>query len=117
MNLDEALAKDAELRTKLLATIAGKYEIDFKAIAKVEVCMLGNWLYGEAERKFQFVKSYQPCVDAHAAYHAEMDKVARQISLGEYANAEAMLANGTPCSKAFVAMVAAARQLKKDAKL
>ena len=56
-------------------------------------------------------------VDAHAAFHAEMEKVVRQINLGEYETAEAMLANGTPCAKAFVAMVSAVRQLKKDAKL
>lgn len=117
MNLDEALAKDAELRQKLLAAIAGKYQLDTKAIAKVEVCELGNWLHGEAERKFPFVKSYQPAVDAHAVFHAEMEKVARQINLGEYETAQAMLASGTPCAKAFVAMVNAVRQLKKDARL
>ncbi len=117
MNLEEALAKDGELRAKLLAAIAGKYELDAKAIAKVDACMLGNWLHGEAERKFPFVKSYRPCVDAHAAFHAEVEKVVRQINLGEYEQAQAMLANGTPCAKAFVAMVGAVAQLKKDAKL
>lgn len=117
MNLDEALVKDGELRQKLLAAIAGKYQLDAKAVAKVDACALGNWLHGEAERKFPFVKSYRPCVDAHDAFHAEVEKVVRQINLGEYEQAEAMLANGTPCSKAFVAMVAALRQLKKDARL
>lgn len=117
MNLDEALVKDGELRPKLLAAIAGKYQLDAKAVAKLDACVLGNWLHGEAESKYPFVKSYRPCVDAHAAFHAEMEKVVRQINLGEYAQAEAMLASGTPCSKAFVAMVAAVRQLKKDAKL
>lgn len=117
MNLDEALIKDGELRPKLLAAIAGKYQLDAKAVGKLDACTLGNWLHGEAERKFPFVKSYQPCVDAHAAFHAEMEKVVRQINLEEYVQAEAMLASGTPCAKAFVAMVAAVRQLKKDAKL
>lgn len=117
MNLNEALAKDGELRGKLLAAIVGKHQLDTKGIAKVDSCMLGNWLHGEAERKFPFVKSYRPCVDAHAAYHAEMEKVARQINLGEYEQAEAMLANGSACAKAFVAMVTALAQLKKDARL
>jgi len=117
MNLEEALAKDGEMRPKLLAAIAGKYQLDAKSIAKVDACMLGNWLHGEAERKFPFVKSYQPCVDAHDAFHAEMEKVVRQINLGEYEQAEAMLASGTPCAKAYVGMVAALRELKKDAKL
>lgn len=117
MNIDEALVKDGELRAKLLAAIAGKYQLDAKAMAKVDACMLGNWLHGEAERKFPFVKSYRPCVDAHAAFHAEVEKVVRQINLGEYEQAEAMLAGGTPCAKAFVALVAALKQLKKDARL
>lgn len=117
MNLDEALVKEGELRKKLLAAIAGKYQIDPKSIVRVEACVLGNWLHGEAERRFPFVKSYRPCVDAHAAFHAELEKVVRQINLGEYEQAEAMLANGTPCAKAFVGLVAALRQLKQDAKL
>lgn len=117
MNLEEALTKEMEFRSKLLAAIDGKYEIDIRTIAKVDICMLGNWLHGEAERKFPFVKSYPPCLDVHAAFHAELEKVARQVNLGEYEQAQAMLANGSPCTKAFLALVAAVRQLKKDAML
>ncbi|HEY0846584.1 MAG TPA: hypothetical protein VGE12_14530 [Noviherbaspirillum sp.] len=117
MNVDDALVKEGELRTKMLAAIDGKYQLDAKALAKVDACTLGNWLHGEAERKYPFVKSYQPAADAHGAFHAELEKVARQINLGEYDEAKAMLASGTPCAKAFVAMVNAVRQLKKDAKL
>ncbi|HJV86250.1 MAG TPA: chemotaxis protein [Noviherbaspirillum sp.] len=117
MNIEEAVVKDGELRAKLLAAIAGKYQLDAKAMAKVDACMLGNWLHGEAERKFPFVKSYRPCVDAHTAFHAEVEKVVRQINLGEYEQAEAMLASGTPCAKAFVTLVTALKQLKKDARL
>jgi hypothetical protein len=117
MNLDEALVQEGELRKKLLAAIGGKYQLDPKSISKVEACVLGNWLHGEAERKFPLMKSYQPCIDAHTAFHAELEKVVRQINLGEYEQAEAMLANGTPCAKAFVGLVAALRQLRKDAKL
>jgi len=117
MNLEEALAKEGETRPKLLAAIAAKHELDPKGAGKVDACVLGNWLHGEAERKFPFVKSFQPCVDAHDAFHAEVEKVVRQINLGEYENAQAMLASGTPCTKAFIAMVAAVRKLKADAKL
>ena len=117
MNVDEAVVKEGELRHKLLGAIAGKHELDTKAVGRTDTCALGNWLHGEAERKFPFVKSYRPCLDAHAAFHAEMEKVARQINLGEYEQAQAMLASGTPCAKSFVAMVAAVREFKKDAKL
>jgi hypothetical protein len=117
MDLEEALAKEMETRPKLLSAIDAKHELDPKAAGKVDACMLGNWLHGEAERKFPFVKSFQPCVDAHDAFHAEVEKVVRQINLGEYEQAKAMLASGTSCTKAFIAMVAAVRQLKTDAKL
>jgi hypothetical protein len=117
MNVEEALAKEGEIRNKLLAAISGKYPLKAAAVGKVDICMLGNWLLGEAESKFPFVKSYGPCVEAHAAFHAELEKVVRQINLGEYEQARAMLANGTPCTKSFVTMVGAVRQFKKDAML
>lgn len=117
MNLDEALVQDGELKQKLLAAIAGKHQIDARSVAKVDVCSLGNWLHGEAESKFPFVKSYRPCVEAHDAFHAEVEKVVRQINLGEYEQATAMLGGGTPCTKAFIAMAGAVRQLKTDAKV
>jgi len=117
MDLELALVKDKEMRDKLLAAIAGKYPLDAASVAKVDLCMLGNWLRGEAEQKFPFVKTYGACVEAHDAFHAELEKVVRQINLGEYEQAQAMLTNGTPCTKAFIAMVGAVRQFKKDAKL
>ena len=117
MNLEDALAKEMELKPKLLGWITGKYELDPKSVARVDACKLGGWLHGEAELKFSFVKSYRPCVEAHDAFHAEIEKVARMIALGEHAQAQAMLGNGTPCTKAFVAMVGAVRQFKADAKL
>src|SRR5215469_7714079 len=117
MNLEEALAKEGELRNKLLAAINGKYELDPKSVSKTDICMLGNWLHGEAETKFPFVKSYAPCVEAHTHFHAELAKVARQINLKEFEQAAAMLGKDSSCTQAFLAMVAATRQFKKDAKL
>jgi len=117
MNLEDALAKEMEIKSKLLAAISGRYELDPKGMSKVDACVLGNWLHGEGEGKFPFVKSFSPCVEAHDAFHAEVEKIVRQINLGEYEQAQAMLANGTPCTRAFVAMVGAVRRLKKDAKL
>lgn len=117
MNLDEALAADAAMRPKLLQAIAQKHQLDSRAIGKVDVCQLGGWLHGEAMVRCQFLKSYRPCVEAHDAFHGELEKVARQINLGEYEDGTAMLASGTACTKAFLSMVAALRQLKAEAKL
>ncbi|NEX63949.1 chemotaxis protein [Noviherbaspirillum galbum] len=117
MNIDEAVVKEGELRGKLLAAIAAQHHLDGKSISKLDVCMLGNWLHGEGERKYPFVKSFKPCVEAHSAFHAELEKVVRQINLGEYEQAKTMLAGGTPAAKAFVALVQAVAQVKKDARL
>ena len=117
MNLEDALAKDGEMRARMLAAIANQHQLDAKAVAKLDACALGNWLHGEGERKFKFLKNFQPAVDAHAAFHSEVEKVVRQINLGEYEQAKAMLSNGTPCTRAFVTMVATVRALKTEAKL
>jgi hypothetical protein len=117
MNLEEALAKDGEAKAKLLAAIKENHQLDAKAFARTDVCMLGNWLHGEGERKYQFLKSYKPCVEAHAAFHAEVEKVVRQVNLREQEQVQAMLANGAPCTKAFISLVIAVRNLKAEAKL
>ena len=117
MNLDEALSKDMELKTKFLAAIAGKQKLDVASISKADACGLGNWLYGEGERKYKFLKAYKPCIEAHAAFHALAGKVVRQINLGEYADAEAMLTDNTAYAKAIDALDASVKALKKDARL
>lgn len=117
MTLDDALARDKELKARFLAVIAAKQQLDNGTIAKVDVCALGHWLYGEGERKYKFLKAYKPCVDAHAAFHALAGKVARQINLGEYAAAEAALADDTPYAKAMSTVEATVQALKRDAKL
>lgn len=117
MNLDDAIAKDKELKEKFIAAIAAKAQLDAAIIGKPDRCVLGNWLYGEAERKYPFLKSYKPCVEAHAAFHAQAGKVVREINGGEYADAQAMLGDNTAYSKAFNALEAAVSLLKKDAKV
>lgn len=117
MNLDEALAKDKELKDKFLVAIAAKAQLDAMIIGKADRCILGNWLYGEAERKYPFLKSYKPCLDAHAAFHVQAAKVVRQINGGEYADAQALIADNSAYAKSFAALEAAVMQFKKDAKL
>ena len=117
MNLDEALAKDKELKEKFLAAIAAKAQLDAVIIGKSDRCTLGNWLHGDGERKYPFLKSFKPCVEAHAAFHAQAAKVVRQINGKEYADAEAMVGDNTAYSKSYAALEAAIVLLKKEAKL
>ena len=117
MNLDDAIAQDKALKEKFLAAIATKVQLDATVIGKADRCILGNWLYGEAERKYPFLKAYKPCLEAHAAFHVQAGKVARQINCGEYADAEAMIGANTAYAKAWDALEVAAKLLKKDVKL
>lgn len=117
MTPDEAFLKDMELKAKLRTAIADKQPLDAVTIAKVDVCTLGNWLYGEGERRCQFMKTYKPCLDAHTEFHAQAAKVVQMINLGEYKTAESMMAENSPFLKAYSALGTAYLALKKDGKL
>jgi hypothetical protein len=117
MDLRAAYEEDKALKEKFTAAIESKWQLDAAIISKGDRCTLGNWLHGEAERRCQFLKSYKPCVAAHDEFHTQAAKVARQINLGEYDAARAMLEGGTPFSKALAILGTTLIQLKKDAKI
>ena len=117
MDLRAAYEEDKSLKEKFLAAIESKWQLDVSIISKADRCTLGNWLHGEANRKYQFLKSYKPCMEAHDEFHTQAAKVARQIKLGEYESARAMLEGGTPFSKSLVILGTTLIQLKKDAKI
>lgn len=117
MDLRAAYEEDKSLREKFIEAIETKWKFDTAIISRGDRCTLGAWLHGEAERKYKFLKSYKPCTDAHDEFHTQATKVARQINLEEFDNASAMLAGGTPMSKALANLGATLIQLKKDARL
>lgn len=117
MTPDEAFLKDMELKAKLHTAISEKQILNESTIAKVDACTLGNWLYGEGERRCQFMKTYKPCLDAHTEFHAQAAKVVQMIKMGEYKTAETMIAQNSPFLKAYSALGAAYLALKKDGKL
>ncbi|MET3108441.1 hypothetical protein AAKU67_002989 [Oxalobacteraceae bacterium GrIS 2.11] len=117
MDLRAAYEEDKGIKDKFVAAIESKWQLDASIISKADRCGLGNWLHGEADRKFKFLKSYKPCMDAHDEFHTQAAKVARQINLAEYDAALAMLQSGTPFSKSVIALGSALIQLKKDAKI
>jgi len=117
MDLRAAYEEDKALKDKFVAAIESKWQLDAPIISKADRCVLGNWLHGEADRKYKFLKSYKPCMEAHDEFHTQAAKLARQINLGEFDAARAMLENGSPFSKSLAALGLALIQLKKDAKL
>ena len=117
MDLRAAYEEDKALKDKFVEAIESQWKLDASLISKADRCTLGNWLHGEADRKFKFLKSYKPCMEAHDEYHTQAAKVARQIQIGEYDSARTMLEGGTPYSKSLAILGATLIQLKKDAKI
>ncbi|PRC91674.1 CZB domain-containing protein [Solimicrobium silvestre] len=117
MDLRTAYESDKELKDQFIMAIEANAQVDATVIMKSDRCALGVWLHGEAERKFKFLSSYKPCMEAHEAFHAQAAKVARQINLGEHTSARSMLADGTPYAKACSSLGSALIMLKKDAKI
>lgn len=117
MNLDTAIQAHAEWKLKLRSAIQKKEPVDAATISTDKACALGKWLHGEAKATYSGLASYAACVDKHASFHREAGKVATAINAAKYAEADAMLASGTPYGAASNAVGMAVLGLRKEAKL
>ncbi|MFZ6689665.1 CZB domain-containing protein [Undibacterium sp. SXout11W] len=115
MDLSNAIAKHSEWKTKLRSAVAKQETLDAATISKDHCCDLGKWLHWEAKANFGNMTSYTECIKKHAAFHVEAGKVATSINAKKCAEAEAMLAGGTPYASASSAIGVAILHLKKDA--
>lgn len=114
MNLDSALQKHAEWKTKFRTAISNKEMLDDLTIAKDNCCELGKWLYGESEALYGMLESHKNCKAKHKIFHMEAGKIATTINLKKYTEAEAMLGANTPYNKASNETGIAIVQLKKE---
>lgn len=117
MDLDQALAKHAEWKTRLLAAIASDETLDTATIAKDNCCELGKWLHADARARFGTMASHANCVAKHAKFHIEASKVAAAINTRKYADAQTMLGSGTAYAYASSAVQVAISNLKTEAGL
>ena len=117
MNLDNAIAAHAEWKTKFRSAIQKKEQLDATTISMDNKCPLGQWLHGEAKGQYSRLTSYGTCVAKHAEFHRCAGKVAARINAGNFAEAEAMLANDTPYAAASSAVGVAIIGLRKEAKI
>ncbi len=114
MDLDDAIARHAEWKTKFRRAISGHETMDAATISGDSACQLGKWLHGEAKMKFATHDAYTECVAKHAAFHAEAGKVAQTINQKKFVEAEAMLNAGTAYAGASSAVGVAIMRLKKE---
>lgn len=117
IDLSNALEAHAEWRYRLRAAIVGKRRLDAEMVARDDACPLGKWLHGEAKEQYWALKSYERCVAEHARFHAQAGKVAEAINAGEYARAQAMIANESAYTAASLSVGAAIKALEIEAAL
>jgi len=117
MDLDNAVAKHAEWKTKFRTAINKQEQIDAIAISKDNCCDLGKWLHSEARSKFSALDSYKECIAKHANFHIEAGKIASAINAKKYLEAEAMMTSGTAYATSSSAVGVAIIKLKKQANL
>lgn len=115
MDLNQAVERHTEWKTKFRLAISKKESMDAEVISKDNCCDLGKWLHGDSKPTLGKLASHAECVKKHALFHVEAGKVARAINAKKYAEAEAMLNPNTPYWNASTAVVAAILHLKKEA--
>lgn len=117
MDLNNAVHKHAEWKTKLRSAISKHEQMDVATLAKDNCCELGKWLHGEARAKFSQLVSHGECIQKHAAFHVEVAKVATAVNAKKFAAAEAMLEAGTAYARISSALSVAFIRLRKEADL
>lgn len=117
MDLDNAVAKHSEWKTKFRVAIAKQETMDAATISKDNCCDLGKWLHSEGKSQFGHLTSHVECVQKHAVFHKEAGKVAAEINAKKFAQAEAMIVSGTPYAKISMEVGVAISRLKKEANL
>lgn len=115
MNLDDAVKKHTEWKTKFRSAIAKKETMDAATISKDNCCELGKWLYGEGKDQHGKLASLADCTAKHKLFHVEAGKVAAAINAKKFTEAEAMLNAGTPYFSASSEVGVAIMRLKKEA--
>ena len=114
MDLNIAIQKHAEWKTKFRSAMMKQEQMDIAVIAKDDCCDLGKWLHGDAKNQYSQLASHAECVKKHAEFHGEAGKVALAINNKKYTEAEAMLATGSTYANASSMVAGAIMRLKKE---
>jgi hypothetical protein len=115
MDLEAAIGKHAEWKTKFRNAMSKHEQMDAASIAKDNCCELGKWLHGEGKTHYGRLASLTACVQKHALFHTEAGKVAAAINAKKFDEAEAMLGSGTGYTHASSDVGVAIMKLRKEA--
>lgn len=117
MDLNSAVATHAKWKILLRSAIYKQEDLNADSIAQDDLCELGKWLHDDAKTRFGHLPSYADCVTAHAAFHAEAARVAREINAKRFSVAERMLDQEMGYALASSSVTAAIIRLKAEAAL
>jgi methyl-accepting chemotaxis protein len=117
MDLNLAIQKHAQWKFKFAAAVRSNEPLDVATISKDNCCEFGIWLYGDAKNQFQKLPAYVNCLSSHAEFHTAAGKVAAAINAKKTAEAEAMMAAGSPFSETSKKVSVAIIELKNAAKM
>ena len=113
MNFDDAIQAHAGWKIKLAVYLKHPDgTINSGEVSTDNRCLLGQWLHGEAKKKFFPLQEYQTLMTEHARFHRIAGKIAGQADSGQVVNTEAVLGNDSEFAKASLSVIKAIRTLK-----
>ena len=94
-NFDEAIKAHLQWKVTLRKAIADRQPLDSNTLCRDDRCRLGQWIHGPGGVKWGTRPSFTALRDMHANFHQAAGEVARQISSGQYDQAERLLGSGS----------------------
>jgi hypothetical protein len=94
MNFDGAIQAHTDWKLRLLSYCRGKTteKIDLQTLRKDNVCVLGQWLYGEG-RRYGAEPGFEELREIHAAFHQSAATIAAMVDHGQAPAAAALLSS------------------------
>ena len=111
MRIEEAINAHTDWKIRLRWAISERSTVDIEDISSEETCEFGKWLEREFAVHIKSSSAYEECVRAHAKFHQEAARVAGLINSKSYSEAEQLLGQETPYSRASLEVVHTAKKL------
>lgn len=115
MDLNEAIRAHSDWKIKLRSAINQRSRLDVAGIARDNLCLLGQWLHGEARQSHGALDAHRNCLRTHANFHREAARVATLINAGDYQGAEVALEAANGFTRASSEVTAAILALMRQA--
>lgn len=113
MDFQEHTQKHHQIRDALVVAVSERRAVDPPALGSERQCPTGGWLQGEEARRWAGNHAFLGLVEAHRAFHHQVDRVADLTRRGEWADAQKALRTGSPFALALADLTAALRAMRR----